>query len=187
MGSKLPIVTLFIQFTHQNKQFGLKWWFWPPKWSKIFLKLFSSYRQRKTIPLTLQTAILALIIVHLQMHPSLHLPIRTIFQCIFKKIQINVDFSKKYIFIFLNILHIQNYKYQNVPIPVIFWHQFLSILCNFKHATKKKIKLSFKWTRCIMWSVWVLLIWLVSLKYSFFKTTTHKFWISHQWWFLSIG
>ena len=99
---------------------------------------------------TLQTALLALIINHLQMHPSLNLPIRTIFQCIFIKNKIIVDFSKELFFLFLNILHIQTYKFQNVPISAIFWHQFLAILCNFKHATKKKIKLSFKWSRCNM-------------------------------------
>ena len=32
-----------------------------------------------------------------------------------------------YVFLFLNFLQIQTYKYQNVPITIIFWHQFLAI------------------------------------------------------------
>ena len=52
-------------------------------WLEICLKLFSSYRQWIPITTTFQTALLALIIVHLQMHHSLHLPICTIIQCIF--------------------------------------------------------------------------------------------------------
>ena len=61
-------------------------------------------RQRKTIPVTLQAALLALIIVHLQMHPSLNLPSSTIIQCIFKIFQIIDDFPRFYFSLFLIIL-----------------------------------------------------------------------------------
>ena len=84
-----------------------------------------------------------LIILHLQMHPSLHPKISTVFQCIFEIFQIIVDFSKKIKFFICYIFWI--FKYLNVIISVIFWHQLLAILCTFKHATKKKIKYSFKW------------------------------------------
>ena len=55
------------------------------------------------------------IIVHMQMHPILHLPINNIIQCIFEIFQIIVDFQKLYFFLFLNTLQIQTDKYQNVP------------------------------------------------------------------------
>ena len=64
-------------------------------------------QQQKNIPLTLQTAILALIIAYLQMHPSLHLPISIIFQCIFKIFQILFHFQKFDFVLFLNIQQIQ--------------------------------------------------------------------------------
>ena len=51
--------------------------------------------------------------------------ISTIIQCIFKIFQIIVEFQKNYFFSFLNFfLQIQTYKFQNVPIPLIFWQNF---------------------------------------------------------------
>ena len=53
-----------------------KWWFWPPKWSKLYLKLFASSRHQKTIPITLKTLLLPLVIAYLQSSSLIvHLPI----------------------------------------------------------------------------------------------------------------
>ena len=96
------------------------------------------------IPVTLYTALLALIIVHLQMHPSLHLQINIINQCIFKKIQIIDEFQKFYFFLFLNILQNQTYKYQNVPTWVKFCIQFNIIKWHLKGVISSYIPLIIK-------------------------------------------
>ena len=79
---------------------------------------------------------MALIIVHLQMHPSLHLPICTIIQCIFKIFQIIVDYSKTVFFLFLNFFQIQTYKNQNGISSVKFCIQFYLIQWHFKGCNK---------------------------------------------------
>ena len=90
-----------------------------------FKTFYSMYASK--LPVTLQTALLALIIVHLQIHPSLHLPISTIIQCIFKIFQIIVDFKKIVYFFFLHFFQIQIYKYQNCPTSVKICIQFYLI------------------------------------------------------------
>ena len=73
---KITNKSLLIQFVPQNDYFGEKWRFWPPKWSKSLLKLIASSRHRKTIPLTLTTPLLPLIIAYLQRSSLIvHLPI----------------------------------------------------------------------------------------------------------------
>jgi len=45
-----------------------KWRFWPPKRSKLFLKQFASSRHQKTIPLTLKTPLLPLVLHIFKVH-----------------------------------------------------------------------------------------------------------------------
>ena len=91
------------------------WQFWSPKWLEIFFKFVKSKWQQNIPPVTLQTALFALITVHLQMHPSLHLPIWTIIQCIFKIFLIIVDFSKTVFFSFLNYFSNTNLYISKFP------------------------------------------------------------------------
>ena len=53
-------------FEAQIESKVINWLFLPPKWLKIFLKLFSSSRQRKTVSVTWQTPLLHLIIEYLK-------------------------------------------------------------------------------------------------------------------------
>ena len=64
------------------------------------------------------------IIVHMQMHPSLHLPISNIIQCIFKIFQIIVDFLKIVFFSFLKFFQI---KLINIKMSLPQWN----FACNF--------------------------------------------------------
>ena len=55
----------YIQMAIKITIFCQKLCYWPSRWSPIFLKLCSSWHQWKTIPLTLLTPLLALIIASL--------------------------------------------------------------------------------------------------------------------------
>ena len=82
----------FVFWEHEYNKRCQNGWFWPPKRSKIFLKLFASYRQWKTVPVTFQAPQLVLIIAHLQRHPSLHLPISLIFNVFSKYFKLRLIF-----------------------------------------------------------------------------------------------